>query len=113
MLKTLGRAALMAATLAAALVCATTAFAQKSFVREDLASDAVRLEEKLKGEAGSTAAGRPATQLRREAEGMLARNNPRGALNLYTAAIALEPRNAANWVGYVKAVKAVCYREVG
>ena len=111
MLKTLGRAALetlgRAALVAAALVVAAPAFAQKSFVREDLASDAVRLEEKLRNEAGSTAAGRPAAQLRREAEALIARNNPRGALSLYTAAVALEPRNAANWAGYVKAVKGI------
>ncbi|HEX8665692.1 MAG TPA: alpha-2-macroglobulin [Beijerinckiaceae bacterium] len=103
MLKTLGRAALVAA----ALVCASPAFAQKSFVQDDLASDAVRLEEKLKGEAGSTAAGRPAAQLRREAEALIARGNPRGALSLYVAAIALEPRNGVNWAGYVRAVKGI------
>ena len=103
MLKTFARAA----AVAAALLCATAALAQKSFVRDDLASEGVRLEEKLKTEAGSTAAGRPAAQLRRDAEGLMSRSNQRGAMSLYAAAIALEPKNAANWVGFVKAVKAV------
>ena len=103
MLKTFARAA----AVAAALLCATAALAQKSFVRDDLASEGVRLEEKLKTEAGSTAAGRPAAQLRRDAEGLMSRSNQRGAMSLYAAAIALEPKNAANWVGFVKAVKAI------
>ena len=103
MLKTFARAA----AVAAALLCATAALAQKSFVRDDLASEGVRLEEKLKTEAGSTAAGRPAAQLRRDAEGLMSRSNQRGAMSLYAAAVALEPKNAANWVGFVKAVKAV------
>ena len=103
MLKTFARAA----AVAAALLCATAALAQKSFVRDDLASEGVRLEEKLKTEAGSTAAGRPAAQLRRDAEGLMSRSNQRGAMSLYAAAVALEPKNAANWVGFVKAVKAI------
>ncbi len=74
MLKTFARAA----AVAAALLCATAALAQKSFVRDDLASEGVRLEEKLKTEAGSTAAGRPAAQLRRDAEGLMSRANQRG-----------------------------------
>ena len=76
-------------------------------MRDDLASEGVRLEEKLKTEAGSTAAGRPAAQLRRDAEGLMSRSNQRGAMSLYAAAVALEPKNAANWVGFVKAVKAI------
>ena len=72
MLKTFARAA----AVAAALLCATAALAQKSFVRDDLASEGVRLEEKLKTEAGSTAAGRPAAQLRRDAEGLMSRVEP-------------------------------------
>ena len=103
MLKTFARAA----AIAAALACATAALAQKSFVRDDLASEGVRLEEKLRTEAGSTAAGRPAAQLRRDAEGLMSRSNQRGAMSLYAAAVALEPKNAANWVGFAKAVKAI------
>src|SRR5215207_8819765 len=98
---------LRAAIVAAAFACAAPALAQKSFVRDDLASDGVRLEEKLKTEAGTTAAGRPAAQLRREAEGLMGRGNYRGAASLYTAAIALEPRESANWLGFAKATKAI------
>ena len=103
MLKSLLRAALVAAVFA----CAAPAIAQKSFVRDDLASEGVRLEEKLKGEAGTTAAGRSAAQLRRDAEGLAGRGDHRGAASLYTAAIALEPRNPSNWVGFAKATKAI------
>ena len=84
------------------------ALAQKSFVRDDLASEGVRLEEKLRTEAGATAAGRPAAQLRRDAE---AAHGPRrtsaARSSLYAAAVALEPSNAANWVGFARAVKAI------
>ena len=37
----------------------------------------------------------------------MSRSNQRGAMSLYAAAVALEPKNAANWVGFVKAVKAI------
>ena len=51
------RRLLQMAVLATAIGFATAAPAQKSFVRDDLASDAVRLEEQLKGEARATAGG--------------------------------------------------------
>src|SRR4028119_2217853 len=52
------RAFLRVAAVVAAVVCATAAYAQKSFVREDLASEIVRLEEELKKEARGTPPGR-------------------------------------------------------
>src|SRR5215204_2861575 len=110
------RRLMRAAALVAALVCATTAQAQapaptsvpsKTFVNDKLASDAVRLEDKLKTEGRAAVAGKPGPQLRREAETALGRGNVRGALALFTAAIAADPRDPANWLGYVRAARAI------
>ncbi len=76
MLKTFARAA----AVAAALLCATAALAQKSFVRDDLASEGVRLEEKLKTEAGSTAAGHHQPAIGRHAVGVALRHRPAARL---------------------------------
>ncbi|HYF52655.1 MAG TPA: MG2 domain-containing protein, partial [Salinarimonas sp.] len=96
-----------AAAFAAALLVAGQAWAQKSFVRDDLASEGVRLEERLRVDAASTAAGRPAAQLRREAEAAMGRSDHRRALALASAAVAADPRDAANWLTYSKAARAV------
>nr|WP_246505323.1 alpha-2-macroglobulin [Microvirga antarctica] len=80
---------------------------QKSFSRDDLASESVRLEQTLKTEATSFIAGKPAPQLRREGEALLARGNARQALNLFSAAIAVEPAVAANWAGFARAALAI------
>ena len=97
------RRLLQMAVLATAIGFATAAPAQKSFVRDDLASDAVRLEEQLKGEARATAAGRPGAQLRTEGQAASARSDSRRAFALFAAAVAAEPREAGNWLGLAKA----------
>jgi alpha-2-macroglobulin len=91
--------------LAAALLSASPAAAQKTYQPEALAGEGQRLEAQLKGEAGRTT-GASAAQMRREAEAVLARD-PRRALALATAAIATEPSNAANWLAYVRSAQAV------
>ncbi|KAA2241032.1 alpha-2-macroglobulin family protein [Salinarimonas soli] len=96
-----------AAALAGALLVATQAQAQKSFTRDDLASEGVRLEERLRTESAASVGGRPAAQLRRDAETALTRSDPRRALSLASAALAAEPRDGANWLTYVKAARAV------
>ena len=101
------RRLMRAAALAAALFGATAAQAQKSFVNDELASDAVRLEEKLKTEGRGAVAGKPAPQLRREAEISLSRGDARRALALATAAVAADPRDPANWLGYARAARAI------
>ena len=83
----------------------TAAWAQKSFVREELASEAIRLEETLRKEAGGR--GTNAQAARREAEAALARGDARRALSLFAAAIAAEPRAAAGWGGYARAAKEI------
>ena len=94
------------AVLASAFVSPTALLAQKSFVREDLASDAVRLEETLRGEGRLAAAGRAGAQLRADAQTALARGDSRRALTLFTAAIAADPKEAANWLGFARAANA-------
>ena len=101
------RALLRAAALAAVLAGAGEAHAQKSFVREDLASEGVRLEQSLRTEAGPSVGGRPAAQLKRDAGVQAARGDQRRALDLYAAAIAADPRDAQSWLGYARAASAV------
>lgn len=86
---------------------ASQAFAEKAFVREDLASDGVRLESQLKSERGATQPARPVDQLKREAAGLLARGNARSALTSYTAAVAVDPKDAGAWLGFARAAIAV------
>ncbi|MGO4573800.1 alpha-2-macroglobulin [Microvirga sp. 2TAF3] len=94
-----------ASVMAGAL--AAQAQAQKTFVNEELASQAVRLEQALKNEGTRNNGGKPAPQLRREGEALLARGNARQALGAFTGAIAVEPGNGANWSGYARAALAV------
>jgi len=100
------RASLVAASLWAGGMNAE-AQAQKSFTREDLASQSVRVEQALKTEGARLIGGKPAQLLRRDGEAQLARGNAQQALNIFTAAIAAEPGNAANWMAYVRAALAV------
>lgn len=84
---------------------ATAALAQKSFVREDLASEGIRLEETLRRETGARNAN--AAQARREGEAALARRDYRQALASFATAIAAEPRVSAAWAGYARAARAI------
>ena len=81
--------------------------AQKAFVSEDLASRAVRLEGALKAEGSAAASGRTAQQLRRDGEALLLRGLAQNALASFTAAIAVEPANPANWSAYARAALAI------
>jgi len=104
MVRSLLRVILIAAGLTAS---AFAAQAQKSFNPEDLASQAVRLEQALTTEGARLVAGRPGQQLRRDGDAALARGNSRQALDLFAAAVSAEPVNAANWYGYARAALAV------
>ncbi|WP_375465343.1 alpha-2-macroglobulin [uncultured Methylobacterium sp.] len=77
----------------------------KTFVREGLASAAVRLEASLKGEAGGPL--RPAAQARRAGEALLAEEKARDALPLFAAAVAADPADVQAWLGYARAAEAV------
>ena len=100
------RALLRAAALAAALACAGGAQAQKSFVREDLASDGVRLEQSLRTEAGAERRRRPRrpAQARRGRPGRARRSAPRA--RPFAAALAADPRDAQSWLGFALARRA-------
>ncbi|KZE36713.1 alpha-2-macroglobulin family protein [Chelatococcus daeguensis] len=88
------------------LALAPPVSAQKSLVRDDLASAAVRLQADLKTEAGA-AATRPADQLRRDSAQALARGDARQALSSAAAAVAADPANAAGWTAYARAAMAI------
>lgn len=83
------------------------ALAQKSFARDDLASEGVRLEDTLRRESAARPAAGSAAALRQGGDAALARNDGRRALALFTAAIAQEPRVAAGWTGFARAVGAI------
>src|ERR671926_395958 len=99
------RGFLRAAVFAVAFACAGAAFADKSFTRNELASEGVHLEDKLRAEAGNTAAGRSVAVLRRDAE-VAARSDTRRALTLLGAAVVLDPKDPASWLAYAKATRA-------
>ena len=81
--------------------------AQKAFVSEDLASRAIRLESALKAEGSAAASGRTGQQLRRDGETFLSRGLVQNALASFTAAIAAEPANSANWLAYARVALAI------
>lgn len=99
------RGLLRVACVALGLAAGGLAHAQtpKSFVREDLASQGIRLEQAFKTESSRLAEGRTGQQLRRDGEALLARGNAQQALALFAAAIAAEPSNALNWSAYARA----------
>ncbi|MCJ2045449.1 alpha-2-macroglobulin family protein [Methylobacterium sp. J-078] len=80
--------------------------ASKTFLREDLASDGVRLEASLKSEAG-TGAAKPAGKARAEGEALLEAEKPAEALKPLGLAVAAEPGDPANWLAYARAASAV------
>ncbi|GGC54872.1 alpha-2-macroglobulin family protein [Chelatococcus reniformis] len=101
------RAVAAAAALAFACLLGQQARAEKSFVREELASGAVRLETTLRSESGRTAqaalaAGRDADLLKRESAAQLGRD-PRVALTRASEAIALAGKDPGAWIAYSKA----------
>ncbi|WP_112663756.1 alpha-2-macroglobulin family protein [Microvirga flavescens] len=81
--------------------------AQKAFVREDLASQVVRLEQAFKTENSQAIAGRSAAQLRAEGSANLSAGQARNAMKAYMAAVGATPSDWANWIGFVKAALAI------
>ncbi|MCI9882235.1 alpha-2-macroglobulin family protein [Methylobacterium goesingense] len=82
--------------------------AAKSFVREDLASDGVRLEATLKGEAGTARPdAKAAAKARAEGEALVEAEKPADALKPLGLAVAGEPGAPANWLAYARAASTV------
>ena len=87
------------------LLIATSAFAQqKAYVRDDLASNVIRLEEQIRKDS-ATLAGRSTTDLRRDGLAMISRN-PRAALLPLGAVITATPRDSQAWLDYARAARA-------
>ena len=87
--------------------CAAPAQAQQSparqaFANEDLASDAIRLEEQLGKDAGALAQ-RPPIQLRKDAQQAIERGDFKTALRPLAALIKANPKDAAAWLAYSRA----------
>ncbi|WP_342108805.1 alpha-2-macroglobulin [Methylobacterium sp. SI9] len=76
----------------------------RTFVRDDLASAAIRLEGALKAEAGTAL--RPAAQSRTAGQTLLAANRPDQALAPLAAAVAADPADIRNWQTYARAASA-------
>lgn len=76
-------------------VAAGPAFAQKAYVRPDLASDGQRLEERLKREV--SVGQRPFATLLRDGAAALSRGDARAALPLANAAAVADPANPGGW----------------
>jgi len=89
----------------------TPASAQKSFLREDLASSAIRLEEHIRKSYGGGAT-RPAEALRSEAQAQLGRD-ARRAHGAFATAVAADPRVAAGWLGLARAANRIEPRDGG
>ncbi|HEV7258124.1 MAG TPA: alpha-2-macroglobulin [Bosea sp. (in: a-proteobacteria)] len=81
------------------------ALAQKAYVRNDLAADGQRLEERLKREVSAGA--RPAADAIRAGEAALSRGDARAALPQANAAVVAEPANAAGWRLMARAANAI------
>lgn len=86
-------------------LAAHPALAQKAYVRNDLAADGQRLEERLKREVSAGA--RPAADAIRTGEAALSRGDARAALPQANAAVVAEPANAAGWRLMARAANAI------
>ena len=76
---------------------------QKTFVREGLASDAVRLEEKLRKDAASATARANPDDYLRDANALQRRDDPLGALRPLAALVTARPSDPAAWLAYARA----------
>jgi hypothetical protein len=77
---TLVRAGLAAALMLLPLLAPAPAAAEKAFTRDDLGDAAIKLEAKIKADAGPVS--KPLATLRREADTALQRNDARTGLQL-------------------------------
>src|SRR5580704_947571 len=96
------------AGLAAALVllvpmlAAAPASAEKAYQRDDLADSAIKLEAKIKSDAGAVT--KPAATLRRDADAAFGRNDFRTGLQILGQIVVVAPNDSANWLRLAKSV---------
>ena len=101
-------AAKVVSTPSASKAGAAKTGAPKTFVREDLASDGVRLEATLKSEAGAAKPdAKVAAKARAEGEALIEAEKPADALKPLGLAVAGEPGEPANWLAYARAANTV------
>ncbi len=93
------RAGVIAALLT--LASAAAFAADKPFQREDLADGAIKLEARIKTEAG--AATKPQAALRRDIDAATARREFRSVTQLLGQIITLAPNEAGNWLRFARA----------
>ena len=86
----------------ALLLSASAALAQKAYKNDDLASDAIRLEEQVRKSAGSAGQTRTLDQLRRDAAQFLQRGDALGALRPIATALTASPQDAGLWLLYAR-----------
>jgi len=99
----LGALRLIAALLIMLAAGAVLASDAKPYAREDMASDAVRLTETLRIEAGrigAETAGKTPNDLRKAANAAAVAGSFDAAQQLAAAAIAAAPKDPANWLAY-------------
>jgi uncharacterized protein YfaS (alpha-2-macroglobulin family) len=99
------------AGLAAALVIllpvlvAAPAAAEKAYQRDDLADAAIKLEAKIKSDAGQVT--KTAAVLRRDADTAFGRNDFRAGLQILGQIVVLAPSDSANWLRLAKSVQRI------
>jgi len=94
------RAALAAVVLFG--IGGAAAAADKPFTRDDLADAAIRLEARIKEDAGN--AGKPAAALKRDADAAFQRNDPRAGMQALGQIAALAPGDTANWLRLARTI---------
>jgi len=96
------------AGIAAALVillpmlAAAPAAAEKAYQRDELADAAIKLEAKIKSDAGQVS--KTAAALRRDADAAFGRNDFRTGLQILGQIVVAAPNDSANWLRLAKAV---------
>jgi len=99
----LARAGLFAAlAMLVSVQFAVPASAQKSFLRDELADAAIKLEAQIKSEAGQVT--KTAVVLRREADAAFQRKDFRSGLQILGQIVAIAPNDSANWLRLAKSV---------
>ncbi len=99
---------LVRAGIAAALVillpmlASAPATAEKAFQRDDLADAAIKLEAKIKSDAGPVS--KPLATLRRDADAAFQRNDFRSGLQILGQIVVVAPNDSANWLRIAKSV---------
>ncbi len=83
-------------------LAAMPAAAEKAFQRDDLNDAAIKLEAKIKSDAGPVA--KPAAALRLAADQAFKRNDFRTGLQILGQILVVAPNDAANWLRLAKAV---------